>query len=91
MIETGPCTCIKTPGGLRGFGAWCKEHSRLLSDYEFQKAKADQVVAMYDQLKHENAELRRLLASALDENDNEKGISHEPTRWHFQARAILRC
>lgn len=51
------CDCIKTPGGIRGFGAWCKDHHRLLDDYEFQKAKADEVVRRYGELEAENARL----------------------------------
>lgn len=58
------CDCIKTPGGIRGFGAWCKEHRKLLEDYEFQRAKADQVVTMYEQLQAEKERLRAELEDA---------------------------
>lgn len=43
------CNCIPHRGGIYGFGAWCKEHRRLFEDYEFQKAKADEMVRRYEE------------------------------------------
>jgi hypothetical protein len=59
MDERSHCDCIKTLGGLHGFGAWCKNHLRLLEDYEFQKAKADEVVRLHAELEKRVEQLTR--------------------------------
>jgi hypothetical protein len=85
--NTTHCDCIKAPGGIRGFGAWCKDHHRLLEDYEFQKAKADEVVRRYGELEASlNAALRRAVGMEGHVRDaremfnalrNDKGKDHQ--------------
>lgn len=48
--QTDHCDCIKTEGGIRGFGAWCHAHKQLLDEYEFHKARDEDLFDRYQSL-----------------------------------------